>query len=273
MTTIDVIPLAAGFGAELRGVDLANPDEAAVTALRDAVDDHHVVVVRGQFLTAAQLHRLAERFGPLLAAPVHRLQGVAATVSTIEDTTERPPAGFPWHTDLSWTPEPPAFGFLSAVTIPPSGGNTRWVSTAALYDQLSPAEQRWCDDARAVHAPDQRLIESIERHHGQALADRLRKTYPPIEHPLIRVHPRTGRRSLFLSPLYTRRLIRPPDPAARALLHRLNQQLDDPELQLRWRWADGDVVVWDETSTVHRALTDHYPQHRVMRRCVTARQP
>jgi taurine dioxygenase len=270
--TLEVLPITDVVGVELVGLDLTAPTAATIAALRDAVDVHHVAVVRGQFLTGEQHRRLAECFGPLLAAPVQRLRGEAAAVSTIEDNAARPPAGFPWHTDLSWTAEPPELGFLSAVTIPATGGDTQWVSTAALYDQLSPAEQRWCGAAAAVHAPDARLLASIERHHGAAVASRLRASYPPVVHPLVRVHPRTGRRSLFVSPLYVRRLIGPSGESAPALLHRLEELLDDPRLQLRWRWREGDVVVWDETATVHRALTDHAPRRRVMRRCVTGQR-
>lgn len=269
--TIALTPIAPRIGVVLDGLDLAQVlDDSTFLAIRDAVDDHHVVVVRGQNLTPEQHRAVAERFGDLVAAPVHRLKGQPATVSTIEDTAERPPAGFPWHTDLSWTAEPPAFGFLSAVTIPPVGGDTQWVSTAALYERLTPVERTWCNEAYAVHAPDASLMASVELHHGAELASRLRADYPPIEHPLVRLHPRTGRPSLYLSPLYVRRLSGPTGVDKAALLERLHNMLEDQSLQMRWQWRDGDFLIWDESSTVHRALTDHYPHHRVMRRCATS---
>jgi alpha-ketoglutarate-dependent taurine dioxygenase len=266
--------LTASIGVELEGVDLGAGIEASVVdALRSAVAEHHVVFLRGQHLSAEQHETLARAFGPIQASPVQLAagrHGVSAPVSTIEDTAARPPAGFPWHTDVSWTSDPPAFGFLSAVVIPEFGGDTIWASTGAIYDALTAEDQQRCAASTVVHAPDASLLASVERHHGRTVADRLRRQHPGIEHPLVQTHPLTGRRSLFLCPLYARRIIGP-DGADGRLLAQLHAMLDDPHVQVRWRWQAGDLVVWDETSTCHRALSDHYPQRRVMRRCVTAR--
>ncbi len=266
--------LTASIGVELRGIDLgAGVDETVVGVLRAALDAHHVVVLRGQHLSAGDHATLARAFGPIQASPVQLAagrRGPAGPVSTIEDTAARPPAGFPWHTDVSWTSEPPAVGFLSAVVIPEFGGDTIWASTAAIYDALPPEVRTLCERSTVVHAPDESLLASVERHHGPEVADRLRRRHPGIEHPLVHAHPRTGRRSLFLCPLYARRIIGPAGVDDR-LLARLHSMLDDPHVQVRLRWEAGDLVIWDETSTCHRALTDHHPRRRVMRRCVTAR--
>ena len=269
--------IAPAIGAVLDGVDLSGPlTDATADRLRRAVAEHHVVVVREQFLSVEQQAALAESFGAMQPPPVRLLRRSelsdlprTSLVATIEDTAARPPAGFPWHTDVSWSPRPPSFGFLSAVVIPPSGGDTMWISTAAIYDRLEPADQLRCYASSAVHAPDVSLLASVERHHGPELAAQLRREFPPIEHPLVNVHPVTGRHSLFLSPLYCNRIAGPAG-ADRKLLARLHAMLDDPEFQMRWEWRAGDIVIWDETSTCHRALTDHYPQRRVMRRCTTS---
>lgn len=261
--------ITAAIGAEIDGVDLRRPLAGAeVELLRDAVAEHHVVAVRDQHLTAEQQLALAESFGPLLRSPLQLLTGKPA-LSTIEDTADRPPAGFAWHTDISWAADLPALGFLCAVSIPPYGGDTLWAGTAAIYDLLDPEDRLRCETASAVHAPDASLVASVTRHHGQELAARFQAEQPPREQPLVRVHRRTGRRSLFLSPLYTERIVGPSGADGR-LLARLDAMLDDPHVQMRWRWRTGDVVIWDETATCHRALTDHYPQHRVVRRCVVA---
>lgn len=269
--------IAPAIGVVLDGIDLRGPllDET-VDELRRAVAEHHVVVVREQFLTVEQQANLAESFGPMLPPPVRLLRRSGqpdlprtSLVATIEDTADRPPAGFPWHTDVTWTERPPSLGFLNAVVVPPSGGDTMWVSTAALYDRLNPADQLRCYASSAVHAPDASLLASVTRHHGREVAAQLRREFPPIEHPLVNVHPVTGRHSLFLSPLYCDRIVGPAGADGR-LLARLHAMLDDPELQMRWEWRAGDMVIWDETSTCHRALTDHFPQRRVMRRCTTA---
>jgi taurine dioxygenase len=266
--------LSASIGAELRGVDVrAGVDESTVHVLRAAIGEHHVVVLRGQYLSAEQHATLARAFGPIQASPVQLASdrhGAPGPVSTIEDTAARPPAGFPWHTDVSWTREPPALGFLSAVVIPEFGGDTIWASTAAIYDALPAEVQQLCEESTVFHAPDASLLASVERHHGPGAANRLRREHPGVEHPLVQRHPITGRKSLFLCPLYAQRVVGP-DGADGRLLARLHSMLDDPHVQLRWRWRAGDLAIWDEVSTCHRALTDHYPQRRVMRRCVTAR--
>jgi len=275
---VSISRLSASIGVELRGLDLADAtdpldgtDDAIIGLLRTAVAEHHVVVLREQFLSAELHAALARSFGPMLPSPVQIATGSThrgGAVSTIEDTAERPPAGFPWHSDLSWTARPPALGFLSAVQIPAYGGDTIWASTAALFDRLGAALQERCAHLTLVHAPDPALLASVERHHGAAVGERLASTHLGVEHPLVRTHPITGRKSVYLSPLYARGIVGPAGADGR-LLVQLHAMLDDPHLQVRWRWREGDFVIWDETSTCHRALTDHFPQRRVMRRCVT----
>jgi taurine dioxygenase len=268
-TTPTLQRITATIGAEVAGIDLRTPlAPGEVELLRDAVAEHHVVAVRDQFLTPAQHEALAASFGPLLRSPLQRLTGKPA-LSTIEDTADRPPAGFDWHTDVSWSADLPSLGFLSAVTIPPYGGDTLWASTAAIYDHLSPEDRMRCDTLSAIHAPDESLLASVERHHGPDVAGRLRREQRPREQPLVRVNRRTGRRSLFLSPLYAERIVGPAGADGK-LLTRLHRMLDDPHVQMRWRWRAGDVIIWDEAATCHRALTDHHPHHRVVRRCVIA---
>jgi taurine dioxygenase len=264
--------ITGSIGVELHGIDLRDgTDEAIVGLLRTAIAEHHVVVLRDQFLSAEQHAAVATAFGPILASPVQLAVGsrrAGPAVSTIEDTAERPPAGFPWHSDLSWSEQPPSLGFLSAVTIPPVGGDTLWASTAAVFDALPFDVQQRCSQSSVRFEPDESLLASVERHHGASVAHRLRREHPGVEHPLVHSNPITGRRSLRLSPLDARCIVGPAaeDPK---LLDHLHSRLDDPHVQMRWRWREGDLAIWDEAATCHRALTDHHPQRRVMRRCVT----
>lgn len=266
---MNAVRITANVGIELHGVDLRSPlDSNDVALLRATIAQYHVVTVRDQFLSGAQHAAFASSLGPILSSPVQLATGSSnAAVSTIEDTAQRPPAGFPWHTDLSWTRHPPALGLLTAVTIPAFGGDTLWASTAAIYDRLTSRDRDLCEHASARHIPDSTLLESVQRHHGAEIAARLWREHPGVEHPLVRRNPITRRRSLFLSPLYTQRITGPTGLDG-TLLQRLNGMLDDPHVHMRWRWRQGDVAIWHETSTCHLALTDHHPQHRVMRRCV-----
>jgi taurine dioxygenase len=233
------------------------------------VAEHQVVFARDQHLDEEQQRRLANQFGALSVHPVGQLTGTGRPISVIDDTAERPPAGFGWHTDLSWTVEPPHLGFLSAVVIPPCGGDTLWASGRAIYERLDPGQQRIYRCLRVVHGPDAALLNTVRRHHGDDIVRRLMAAHPPIEQPLVRLHAETGQAALWLSPLYASRVVGLDEAEGRRVLHRLHRQIDDPEVQVRWRWAAGDVAIWDETSTCHRALTDHAPQRRTMRRCTT----
>lgn len=148
-----VHPLGAFIGAAISGVDLSAPLRPGVAEMiADAVTDHQVVFVRDQSLDERQLLRLAEQFGVPAVHPVDRLASSSGSgskvVSSIRDTAARPPAEFDWHTDLSWTQTPPAWGFLHAVEIPRTGGDTQWASGFAMYDALGPRLARLCDHSR-----------------------------------------------------------------------------------------------------------------------------
>jgi taurine dioxygenase len=188
----------------------------------------------------------------------------------IVDDADRPPAGFDWHTDLSWTEAPPSLGILHALESPAFGGDTIWASLADAFTSLPASVQDHCRQLRAAHAPDRTLLESVERHHGPEVAIALRRAHPAVAHPLVRTHPITEEPLLYLSPLYLTHLVGLDRRRGDRLLRELDRTLDDPHLQARWSWRAGDVAIWDEASTCHRALMDHFPQRRVMRRCVVA---
>ena len=271
------LPLAAAptlqvitpsIGAVIRGIDLGDHltfDDAQLIA--DAVTEHQVVFVRDQHLSADRLHNLAAQFGELTVHPVDQVAQTPKGVTTISDTATRPPAEFDWHTDLSWTSAPPRWGFLHAVEIPATGGDTLWASGFAMYERLGDRVRRFCEQRHAIHRPSQQLISSVRRHRGDEIAIELLRRYPPVAHPLVRRHPVNGRPVLWLSPLYMTQIEAMSSADSAALLDVMHRGIEDPDVQVRWRWREGDVAIWDERSTVHRALGDHFPQTRVMRRC------
>jgi taurine dioxygenase len=259
-------PLTASIGAVVDGVDLADlrPGPALVE-LRHLLDRHQVLFFQQQHLDTLGLLGLSERFGRPTIHPVDRLVGSSRSVSTIVDSAEHPPAGFDWHTDLSWLPAPPRFGFLAAVEIPTCGGDTLWASGAAVWARAPAALRAQLAGACLVHRLDPALLASVGRHHGDDVARALERAHPPVAHPLVRAHPGTGESVAYLSPLYADRVLGRPQSG----LDELHGMLDDPAVHVRWTWADGDVAIWDEAATVHRALVDHFPQRRVVRRCTT----
>lgn len=269
-TRLTVRPLTGTIGAVIDGVDLAAADAVVLDAVREAVLRHRVVFLPGQDLDDGGLRRVASSFGPLARSPLHELLGVERWTSVIADDVERPPAGFDWHTDLSWIATPPAFGFLHALDIPPYGGDTLWADQVAALASLPDDLQAMARDLWAEHRCDASLLATIERHHGRSVAVALSRAHPAMRHPLVRQHRDTGEAGLFLSPMYLRRICDIDPRRSERLLDRLGRTLLDPHHQVRWRWSTGDVAIWDETTTCHRALTDHHPQPRRMRRCVVA---
>ena len=242
-------------------------DADELASIHSALTERQVLFFRGQDLTPEEHLAFAAQFGVLSVDPVSRLKDSPKVLSYIEDTEDRPPAEFPWHTDLSWLSETPAYGVLNARVIPHQGGDTIWINLFAAYDALPPETKQQVEHLELRHRPKPHYFETVRRHHGDEITDRLIEENPPVAHPLVRSHPLSGRPALFLSPLYADSLVGLSPEASSSLLASLDQQLDNPEFQVRWQWQEHDLVIWDEASTNHRALGDHYPSHRRMQRC------
>lgn len=267
MTTMTVVPLSRRIGARIDGVDLTAVDDDTFAAIDAALLEHQVIFFRGAHLSSESQAAFAGRWGPVSVYPVAKVLGANRTMSTIEDTAESPPDADGWHTDVTWLLEPPRLAVLSAEVIPPAGGDTMWASLYAAYDQLSPTLASICEQLSVRHERGRGFDEVIGRIYGDEIVARLRADYPPVEHPLVRTHPVTGRKSLFLAGGFMQQIVGMHQAESDALLGHLKQLVDDPNNQVRWTWQPGDVAVWDEVCTNHRALSDHYPQHRRMRRC------
>ncbi|HEY8525416.1 MAG TPA: TauD/TfdA family dioxygenase [Acidimicrobiales bacterium] len=261
--------LSPALGATVDAGDLAAAGPDGPTLLRRLVRDHHVVFVRGFGRDERRFRELATSFGPLTVHPLQRFTGREQPVTVIEDTPEHPPAAFPWHTDLSWLEAPPRFGLLQALEIPPSGGDTLWTSLVAAHAALSPPVQRLCATLTAWHRVDATLRRTVVDRHGAELAGRFEAAHPPVRHPLVRAHPDTGAPVLFVCPMYLDRIEELHPDESDVLLSHLHDVAVDPHRSVRWRWSEGDLAVWDEACTLHRALGDHHPSVRRMRRCTT----
>jgi len=261
--------LSSAIGAVVDARDLADAGRDGASQLRRLVVDHHVVFVRGFGRDEGRFRELATRLGTVTVHPLQRFTGRGQPISVIEDTPAHPPAEFPWHTDLSWLEVPPRFGILQALEIPPSGGDTLWASLLAAHHALSPALQALCATFTGRHGVDASLRRTVVDRHGPELAGRFEAAHPPVRHPLVRAHPDTGAPCLFVCPMYLERIpeLRPDE--SDVLLSHLHDVAVAPERSLRWHWSEGDVAVWDESCTLHRALGDHHPAVRRMRRCTT----
>jgi len=260
--------LTRSIGAVVDGRSLPHDPSAAATILRPLVHAHQVVFVRGATLDGWGFTRLALAFGQMSVHPLDALLGRDTTITVIEDSAARPPAGFPWHSDLSWLDRPPRYGFLQALTIPPVGGDTLWAALDAVHAGLGVDDRSGLDRLSVRYRIDDAFAATVARNHGPDVVARLRAAHRPVERPLVGSRA-DGRPFVALSPLYQDALVAPPgEPAPPpGLLARLTAALDDPHVSVRWRWQPGDVAIWDESCTVHRALTDHHPARRRMRRC------
>lgn len=275
---LDVRPVGGSLGAEVRGVDLPKVDATDVDRLKDLLHEFEVLFFPGAGLDEAEHMALGRMFGQVAIFPMSRLFGATEPkFQVIVDGPDSAPTADSWHTDVTWTAEPPDYALLMAEVVPERGGDTLWASMTAAYEGLSPTMQAMLTGLEVVH-DNSSFIEAArwktKSSGGQGgdekavdeLMDRLAAEYPPVVHPLVRTHPDTGRRSLFLGGGFMRRIVGLHDDESRAILELLARHIDDARYHVRWRWTPGDLAIWDERSTNHRSAGDHFPQHRSIRR-------
>lgn len=288
VTSLEVKPAAGHIGAEITGVDLAEPQtEEAVAAIRAALLRWKVLFFRGQRLDHASHLAFARRFG----TPVRlRSRGSVSPgeFPEVETTADRLELGGRygmeheewlrrrrhsllrgWHCDHGARVDPPAATMLRAETVPPYGGDTTWSNLAAAYTGLSAPVRSFVATLRAEH----RLGVGYQSRPGDdAYVRHLLDRQIATEHPLVRVHPETGERVLFVNGYYVEQILRVSRPESRALLDMLLEQATRPEYTVRFRWEPGSVAFWDNRATIHLAPSDtaHLDHPRVMHRVMLA---
>lgn len=261
-----VTPCTNVLGAVVEGVDLKDLSDEDFAAVDQALLDHQVLFFHDQDLSDDEHLALAARFGEPSVFPVGQVLGSPSRMQYIEDTADSPPDADGWHTDVTWIERPPQVALLSARVIPEVGGDTMWSSLTAAYEALSPTMQDLCAGLTVRHHRGDEFDAAVGRFLDEDQMAALRAAHPPVEHPLVRTHPRTGKQALFVSGLFMDQVVGMTRPESDALLGFLAHHAADPNFQVRWRWRANDLAIWDERCTNHRALSDHYPQHRVMRR-------
>jgi taurine dioxygenase len=255
-----VQPLTPAIGAEIHGVDLRQPLEPApLQAIRDALITHQVIFFRDQDLSVAQLVAFGRYFGELVVHPNDPgLAGHPEVMIIHADASSKRVAGERWHSDVSCDAEPPMGSILRLHTVPPGGGDTLFASMYAAYDALSGPMQAWLSTLRAEHdgAPYYRSVNAIiGRDDGG-------RTYPRAIHPVVRTHPVSGRKSLFVNEMFTTKIEGLSRRESDALLAFLFEHVRRPELQCRFRWAPHSIAFWDNRCTHHMAIWDYWPETR-----------
>lgn len=261
-------PLSASLGAVVSGLDLRRPvADTTATWLRAALLEHLVLFFHDQDLTDDQHLSFASCFGVPNVYPVTAARGIDQPIEWIEDTEASPPKADLWHTDAAFMPEPPDVAVLNMRLTPPVGGDTLWLDLYAAYDALSPVMQRIADGLEQDVHPGETFREAVEVQFGPGIYEKVAAAFAGRRHPVVRVHPETGRKALYLCGAYAKGIAGMTPAESDVVFALLRRTLDDPTIQCRWSWRQFDLVVWDERCTNHRALGDHYPQHRMVRRC------
>jgi len=268
--TLNLEPLGPRFGAIVHDLDLALATDAQIAAVRAQLTERKVLFFRGQHdLDPTGQVRLGNRVGELTAShPV--VPGIDEDHTEIYalDSADN---GFSdvWHTDVTFMKRPPLGSILRAVTLPPSGGDTSWADLELAYDSLSPAVRRLADELDAVHDGNREFgyyLAQRRQGQGSVWEGETVTSLEPVVHPVVRVHPETGRRSLFVNPGFTERIQGVSDAESRHLLDLFYAHITKPEHIVRHRWAEGDVAMWDNRATVHYANRDYGDARRVMHR-------
>ena len=273
---IQVHPVTCAIGAELRHVSLAEAsrDAGLAAEIRALLVQHKVLFFRQQELTRAEHVSFARHFGELESHPMIGSDPDHPGLVRIYKNPETPVDRYEnsWHTDATWREKPPFGCVLRCVECPPVGGDTMWANMVLAFEKLPAHIKQQIDGLRARH--------SIESTFGAALPIEkrlaLKAQFPDAEHPVVRTHPDTGEKILFVNGFTTHftnfhtpanvRYGQDHQPGAAMLLAYLVSQAQIPEYQVRWRWQPGDVAMWDNRSTQHYAVMDYPPCHRKMER-------
>jgi len=268
--------LTCSIGAELIGVSLADAarDDALFAEIKQALLQHKVLFLRDQDITRADHVAFAKRFGALEDHPIVGSHPDHPGLVQINKTPECPGERYEnaWHTDATWREAPPMGCVLRCIECPPVGGDTMWANMALAYEKLP-------DEIKTRIAP-LRARHSIEASFGAAMPTEkrlaLKAAYPDPEHPVVRTHPETEEKVLFVNAFTTHftnyhtpanvRYGQDANPGAADLLRYLISQAFVPEYQVRWRWRPNSVAIWDNRSTQHYAVMDYPPCHRKMER-------
>ena len=259
---VEVVPMSIHIGAEIHGVDLSRPlPPAQVSAVRAALLRWKVVFFRDQTLDHAKHIAAARNFGDTTAGHVvYGSDGEYPQIYSVAknrkanrfqgQTLFRPWSG--WHTDITAALNPPAASMLRGDVVPPYGGDTQFTSLVAAYNALSPVMQKFVDGLRGLHrfAPPPGVDESPE------YRELMRKRTLVSEHPIVRVHPETSERALFVSPSFLKSIVGVSARESQVLLEFLWEHIVRPEFTARFRWAPGSVAFWDNRATAHLAPRD-----------------
>ena len=276
--SITVQPVAGSLGAEVSGIDLAGPlSNTAAAEIRRAFTENLVLFFRDQHLTPEQHLAFSGLFGRLCRMPyIKHMDEYPDIIAVLKEADERKISTFgnAWHSDFSFLEEPPLGSILYAREVPSHGGDTLFANMYEAYEALSEGMKRMLLGLKAMHSgkpygqgglpKDLKTSRSIGIERNNPEADR------EVAHPVVRLHPESGRKALFVNAIYTTRFEDMSEAESRPLLDFLFEHVQRPEFACRFRWAEGSLAVWDNRCTLHYAVNDYDGSRRLMHRTTVA---
>ena len=269
---MDIRPIAGALGAEIHGVDLAGGlDDATTGRIRQVLLDHLVIFFRNQDLTPAAFRDFTGRFGTPIEYPfVRGLEGFPEIIQVMKREDERTNFGGIWHSDTSYLDEPPMGSILLARELPPYGGDTLFANQYLAYEALSDGLRHTLDGLKGVNtsakADVTRTREDRVKDSGTATA----KQDYAAEHPVVRTHPETGRKALYVNIAHTARFAGWTDEESAPLLNYLFAHQVKPEFTCRFRWEPHSIAFWDNRAAQHNPVNDYHGFKRLMHRITLA---
>lgn len=254
---ISVRKLAGALAAEVGGVDLSQPlGDDVLAAVREAFHENLVLLFRGQRVTPARQVAFTRHFGPVEGHPLRSRRGLDEhpEILVLENRPGQPGARNDfWHSDISFAEQPPLGSVLQAIEVPEGRGDTMFCNMYAAYDELSDGMRRMLDGLTALHSGEPLAHRNADANDGLPITD----VPPPAEHPVVRTHPETGRRALFINEYFTQRFTGMTVEESRPLIEFLCAHATRPENVYRHRWRAGDVLMWDNRCAMHYAVRDY----------------
>jgi len=263
---LTIKPMTPAIGAEILDIDLGTTDIAdAVPAIRAALLKHGVIFFRDQDLSQEQHIAFARHFGDLEIHPATPKDQPNPEVLRIAHGPDSRGQENYWHSDVTWREKPSLGSILMAREVPECGGDTLFANMHLAYERLSEPMQRHCEQLTAVHD----IARVFAKRLGKAPED-LHDTYPPMRHPVIRTHPETGERVIYVNTAFTSHIEGMSAKESAWLLDHLYATAKDAEIQCRFRWEAGSIAFWDNRVCQHLAVSDYFPARRVMERVTVA---
>jgi taurine dioxygenase len=256
------------LGAFVSGINIVDviASDDLFAALLAALLEHQVLFLRDQRITPQQQRAFALRFGPIEGHPAYDVVAGTEDVQILESTASKPSKIEMWHSDMTFRPAPPMLTMLHGKVIPAYGGDTLFASVTAAYDALSAGFRTFLGGLTARHDFAHGFKESLAEPGGYERLQGALAANPAVDHPVIRTHPFTGRKTIFVNPLFTVRINGLKGAESRALLEFLFRHVTTDEFTVRLNWEPETLVLWDNRSTQHKPVNDFFPQHRLMHR-------